>query len=305
MTPTAYGRSETSKLLPRRNGELWNILRPMVPAAFPNADPDVMAVALVGFTSTVTGWNEDTADASDPRRRAPFHEVGIGNVPAGVVAGPAPNPNPHAPYNSWGQLAGSELVRRLLGRPATMVPGAWREAHSDQVAVWLADQVRNETEARVRLPPAMRPSVAGWSAYRVGMMFAAFSVGPIGAALALTPPSGVTVPPEGERWSFVRDLAVTLRRSQTAAAVFSGDAKLESAGFVAEASNRAPDHAFVAWWASERPSGGPLDVALASLAAHHAHANGQIPAAGSLVADSEGAGAMLALGALALAGSRA
>lgn len=267
MTTSAYGASEIAKLLPRRHGELYTLLHAMVPVAFPEANAGAMELSLIGFTSTVTGWTENTATA---RNHAPFSEIGIFNVPAGPWDHPAPDPDPHAPNNAWGALASDGLVKHLNGgHPAPMAPDAWKTDHRAQVAVGIADQLGYDRGIRAGLPSALKPSSTSWSPYRVGLMFAGFTMGPAGVAHALHGYDAGTVPPEAQRWPWLRAEVVRRQDSTAARAVFSGEAKLESARVVAERVHEAPDNAFLSWWESSRPRDTAEATALAHLAAIH------------------------------------
>jgi hypothetical protein len=157
-----------------------SLLRPMVPIAFPGADPNFMSLALLGFTSFSGGWGENTTEGVLTQ---PFHEVGLFQVPAGDRGGPAPNPAGNAAYS---QLAGSDLVRRMLGgRAATTAPDAWKGAHADQIAVGLANLLRDERSLRGALHGGVAGDASGWSQWRVFGMFTAFSRGPGQAARVL------------------------------------------------------------------------------------------------------------------------
>ena len=243
----SYGDAELAKLRARWDGELGQIVREWVHLGWPEADPEVMALCLLGFTSTVVSWTENTTEA--PRLaggRQPFHEIGIGNVPAGPWNGPAPNPDPRAANNAWGALAHSDLVTRLLGRAATMEPNAWKTAHRDQVAVWWADQQRNAASVRAGLHAGLRPATDTWSPYRVGLMFAGFSTGPSGTAAAFNRHDELADVAERGRWRAARGAA--LSDSRLARVIYGADTKLESARALAAAIGST---AFAAWWASD------------------------------------------------------
>jgi hypothetical protein len=118
-------------LLSRKSGPIGEITDRMVNIAFPGVPVDVFH----GFTALAVNHGENTTDATSNS----FHEVGLYQIEAGLRSGPAPNPDPRAPYNSWGELHDSRLIVRMLGRPATMEPNAWRSALEDQIAVGIAN----------------------------------------------------------------------------------------------------------------------------------------------------------------------
>jgi hypothetical protein len=263
VTSLVYGASEIGKLWPRRQGELWRLLLQFVPYAFHGVSVNVIATALLGFTSTTAtaGWTENTATSP---RHAHFGEIGMFNVPCGPWNGPQPNPDPNAPDNSWGKHANGPLVRSMLGRGAVMGNNEWKSHHADQVAVGIADQVSNEAGVRSELPAYIQPSTRGWSPYRVGLMFASFSVGPTGTARRVLPYAEILMrAPERGRWKALRDAVVARSDQHAAQAVYAADCKLESARVVAQ---RAGDSEFLAWWAADRPLGNDVDTKLARLA---------------------------------------
>jgi hypothetical protein len=163
----------------RAAGELGTQLRAMVPVAFPGAPWE----ALLGFT--VIGLQREDTGAGErgrPGRNNVFHEVGYFQTPAGPSDGPAPPANPRAEWNSWGALAGSPLVVRLLGHEATTVPGAWAGAVPDQCAVGLADLASNQ-RAFNRSAPALAVTIpsgqdASGSLWGIWLAFSSFSAGP-------------------------------------------------------------------------------------------------------------------------------
>ncbi|SKA89329.1 hypothetical protein SAMN02745166_01570 [Prosthecobacter debontii] len=98
--------------------------------AYPGVPPE----AFHGFTAFTMRVDEDTADAGNS-----FHEIGLYQVEAGPSNKPAPNPDPEADNNNWVVLANGDLVRSMLGRPATMETGAWKHELKDQIAVGIAN----------------------------------------------------------------------------------------------------------------------------------------------------------------------
>lgn len=136
---------------------------------------------LVAFITPANLTDNTTEGSSVAGRSVAFHEIGLFQVPAGPRDGPAPNPNPRASNNAWGELATSALVVSALGRPATTAAGAWRTAPDDQIAVGLANLRGDYASVRSHLEPALQPSSQDtqWGAWLTMM---AFSAGGGGAA---------------------------------------------------------------------------------------------------------------------------
>jgi len=176
--PSHYAASKLSSLTARWRGALGDELRRLAPRAWPG----VPVSAFMGFTS-IGSRDEDTA----PRANRVFHEVGYFQTPAGPADGPAPNPNPDAPYNAWGKIASGSTAAELLGRPVVMTPDGWKGARAvpDQVAVGLLD-LRRELESFSRLARTAGAGVVAprqsASVYAVACAFSAFSAGASGAA---------------------------------------------------------------------------------------------------------------------------
>lgn len=186
VKPSVYAREHAQQLAQRAMGPLGAALRDFVPRVWSG----VPISAVLGFTA-IGGADEDTCGAPDQE----FHEVGEFQTPAGLCSGPAPNPDPRAPWNQWGAAANTSFVRGLLGRPATMVAGGWRGAAAtrDRAAVGLYNllaglrafssdsrrELRRVRRERAQLAP--RELGGQWAA---ACAFAAFSAGPAGAARA-------------------------------------------------------------------------------------------------------------------------
>jgi hypothetical protein len=190
--PSSYGREKLA-MLRGRSPLLKPIVDRMIPHAFRGVDPAFASFMLQGFTSFSTGWNENTTEAVADQT---FHEVGLFQVPAGLRNGPAPNPDPRASHNAYGRLAGSAIVRAMLGnRAASTAPDAWKprsssmdadnvRARDDQTAVGIANLLEDEASFRAqaeRFAPGSAGAVSGWSLYRFMTMFTAMSRGPAGA----------------------------------------------------------------------------------------------------------------------------
>lgn len=191
--PSNYGREKQPMLNGRFAGPLPALLRRFVPVVFPGADVEAMVFALLGFTAFSTSWRENTTDGDLTQS---FHEVGLYQCPAGPRGGPAPNRDPRAPNNAYGRLATGALVRRMLGRDASIEHNAWKpsndtsqsaadvRAREDQVAVGLANLLADWQSYR-SMAEAYAPGSTGaqgvWSVWQVFQMFTAFSRGSAGA----------------------------------------------------------------------------------------------------------------------------
>jgi hypothetical protein len=192
-SPEAWARE---KLYHARS--IWNetgaILARMVPLAFPGAP----SYAFIGFMS-----NGDRAEnTTDGNPHQTFHEVGFMGIEAGPRDGPAPNPNPHAPNNSWGLLHNDPLVHAMLDRDATMVPDAWKISVRDQCAVGLVNLLHHAS--LFSGIDALRPTPG--SLWHVATAFMAWSAGsPRTAARYHAHATELAAVPESERWgAFLR-----------------------------------------------------------------------------------------------------
>lgn len=181
--PDAYARGHLRRLRARYDDPFGLAVRRMTPVAWPGVPPSV----ILGQTASTRRADENTTRTSRSQR---FHEVGYAQTPAGLRDGPAPNADPAAEYNRWGELASSDLVVSLLGRPATMVPDGWRESMDDQAAVGLASLLKDLARITRKLPPALRPSSPS-TPWAIFCAFAAFSRGASGAWSRLEPAADV------------------------------------------------------------------------------------------------------------------
>lgn len=119
-----------------------------------------------------------------------FHEGGLWQTPMGgtdrdpvtkVPRAPAPNPDPRAPYNTWGRLHDDAQIVAALGRPAPMAPGAWKTDLAAQHAVGLAMLRDDYAAVRRNLPATIAPS-GPQTLWGLACMFTGFSAGPAAAA---------------------------------------------------------------------------------------------------------------------------
>jgi hypothetical protein len=178
---------------------LWSrvgaILARMVPDVFPNAPPEAFIPTMVN-----NGQREDNANVRGMRA----HEIGWFAVYAGPSSGPAPNPDPSARDNQWGVAAVSSQVQSLLGRSATMEPGAWADAIDDQIAVGLVN-LRQQVEILYRAFPAIRAQVLGGQ-WDVACALCSAAAGPgLFASQLRAWAAQIVAAPEQSRWSvFVR-----------------------------------------------------------------------------------------------------
>lgn len=192
--PSAYAREKCDALVSRWARTLGDELRRQVPIAWPGAPETVF----LGFTAFALR-DENTGEATDPKRRAPFDEVGYFQTERTRPF----TRNKAAKYNAWVKLHDSELVVRLLGRPATMDPEGWRGERGvpDQVAVGLANLRRHLGNARAKLDPRLRP-VDETSTWAVLCAMTAFSRGAGGLAAVTDPYADkLAAYPEPARWA--------------------------------------------------------------------------------------------------------
>ncbi|MBP1693333.1 MAG: D-alanyl-D-alanine carboxypeptidase [Chloroflexi bacterium] len=192
------------------NVPVGSALRQMAPQAFPGTPPQVF----MGFCANGSVRGNTTECASETCRKQAFHEIGLFGTEAGLRSRPAPDPNPGGEYNSWGRLAGTDLVRRLLGgRSATMQPDAWKTAIPDQVAVGLANLLDHGRNVSALLDPSIRSSGPG-SLWFVALCFMGWSAGDGRTAKKHINPlsSALAAVPESRRWGeFLRLAADGIR----------------------------------------------------------------------------------------------
>lgn len=174
------------------------------PVAFPGAPPE----AFLGFTEEGGSFNPASQDTALPPVNNSFHEVGYFQTEAGPASGPAPNPDPNADANNWGRHANDPLVVQMLGRPATMVPGAWASAIDDQTAVGLASLLGHAQAVAAQLPPEIQPSDQG-SLWNVALAFMGFTEGDSGAARTVNRyADALTGVPDSRKFSALADAVI-------------------------------------------------------------------------------------------------
>lgn len=197
-SPIAAGNANRARLLRFADQELGRSFRAFAPTIWPGPPWQ----AFLGFITTANLTDNTTTGDSSQR----FHEIGVGQVPAGPREGPAPNPDPNAPDNAWTRLAGTPSVVAALGRPATTVPDAWKTAPRDQAAMTIAS-LRNDYASVVRsLRPELRPTRDD-TPYAVALAFMSFSAGGAGAANHWNRFAAQLAPvPEAQRWTALLQL---------------------------------------------------------------------------------------------------
>ena len=195
-TPEAFNREWGRRAQARWNGEEGRMVRGMAPVVFGTG---VAPEIFIGF-GVSAGRTENTTTAKATQR---FHEVGIYGVEAGLREGPAPNPDPRAPYSRWALFANTEDVRNALAaiegapRPATLAPGGW-VALADQTAVGLKNLKEHRAGAAAALSRRGIPTTADnsqWGLFIAMMAWSAgddrvantFCRGPIKRAIAAAP----------------------------------------------------------------------------------------------------------------------
>lgn len=182
-------------------GDLAGPLRRMVAARWPRVPPALF----LAFAASAGRGDDTAARSTQGLANARFHEVGWFGVEAGPVFlgatapscsrwwsragraaraglpepecvwGPTPSPDPSLPYSRWAELAADPRVVSLLGRTASVAPGAWVGAIEDQVAVGLVGLGDHGDAVNSRLPQDVRAldrsgpwfwylAFAGWSA---------------------------------------------------------------------------------------------------------------------------------------------
>jgi len=173
--PIAAGASNRARLLRMADQPLGQAFREFGPRMWPGVPWE----AWLGFITSANLTDNTTTGAPNQA----FHEIGVGQVPAGPRSGPAPNPDPRAPNNAWGALASSPEIVSVLGRPAVMGPDQWKTAPRDQAAMTIANLKRDYAAVKAALAPGVKPTVDA-SPWAVAMAYAAFSAGAGGAARA-------------------------------------------------------------------------------------------------------------------------
>lgn len=182
--PSSFGLSGMPTAVKRLRGATGAAVRKLQAGGLLTGVP---VEILVGFTAgTFLGAN--TTDATSGAGLAVlFHEMGLFQITGGPARRDAwGRPTTRAPVqdtddsNDWRRLHKDPQVVAALGRKATMVPDAWRNATDDQFAVGMASLRDYYRGIVARLPAALRPS--GWNTpWGVAMMFMSFSAGAGGA----------------------------------------------------------------------------------------------------------------------------
>ncbi|MFO0607254.1 MAG: hypothetical protein U0324_29090 [Polyangiales bacterium] len=167
--PAAWVRSKRTKLRTIARGEVARHTRAALAVCMPSVPvAAALGFALNGDPYNTTGWKvgdeRERAEALRKGRR-PFvkgdptkgygaigsddlHELGW----FGVEGGHCPTPVATDPDCPWVQLADSEEVVKILGRPA-VTGGAWYGAVEDQCAVGIANLLRHMRQIQRKLDP--------------------------------------------------------------------------------------------------------------------------------------------------------
>jgi N-acetylmuramoyl-L-alanine amidase len=199
-------------------------------AVYPGVPPEaLMGCALNGKPGeNTTGFITGLEDERPPQRETPplggvasqnFHELGMFGVEGGPRKGPAPGKN-----SRWSQLAASDEVKKLLGRPGKTEPGSWRSLQ-DQLAIGLVNTRKHGRDlvARQDFPAQIRPASES-SLWFVALSFMAWSAGGAGAAHHLSGfAKELAAVPEQKRWgAFIRLLAEAGEQCKLVAAAGTG-----------------------------------------------------------------------------------
>lgn len=171
--PADYGHAKLASMRGRWGGVAGEGVRSFAPRVWPRTPP----VALLAMSANSSRATENTTDG-DPTQA--FHEIGLWQTPAGLRAGPAPNPDPNATSNHWGKIAVNATTRALLGRPGVMRPEEWGTALLDQAAIGLQDYRGELSVARSMLPASL--AGAEGSLWQYALSVAAYGSGAGGAA---------------------------------------------------------------------------------------------------------------------------
>lgn len=212
--PADYAREYRNAMRSRWTAPLGDAVRRMTPVVWPGAPPE----AFLGFTTDAGTVNPAIVDTALPPVNNSFHEIGYFQTEAGPRAGPAPNPNPTAPDNTWGRIASDPLVLAALGRPLPMAPGAWQTDVPAQTAAGLVALRRHAEGVNRLLDPSIQARDWG-SKWAVALGFMGFSAGDGGAARhANRFKAQLAAVPEGQRWDA---LVQTIANQAAAGTTFS------------------------------------------------------------------------------------
>lgn len=245
----------------RRSSDLATLIEHDLPILFPDAAQGPLPVlrdAFIAFTAIAMGWTENTTEALATQ---PFHELGMFQTPGGPRTGPAPHPTMGA-YTTLGKSA--DVKRCLGGRDANLTPGAWKQAHADQVAIGLANLRQDERSLQRAVGADLVRTGSGFSPWRFWCMFTAFSRGPGQTANVLRAfRAELLQAPENARLQRLRELVLRdLREGRpgigsrtgkmgAAYAVTRTEQKLECAALLAD------DHQHGGWWTTRYTDSGP------------------------------------------------
>jgi len=200
--PDQYGASYLPTLRQWSAGPIGTAIRAASPTVFPWVPPNVF----LGFASNGSP-NGDTAEVAG---HAAFHELGLFGVEGGPWDLPAPNDNTSVD-NAWWRYHDDPTVRSLLGRSATMVPGAWKMSAGgldDQVAVGLVALRGHAAGVASGLAPELRWATGPdgfpveWSPWAIALTFGGWSAGGARMAAHVNPYRALLASvPEADRWT--------------------------------------------------------------------------------------------------------
>jgi len=143
-SPQSYAQRKLTAALRLWRGPLGALQRGYGVRAAPYIDP----AAWAGF-----GTNNDPAS---PGGSARFWELGWAGIEGGPVS--SPPPSSVGPDNTWWRLHDNARVIALLGRPATMAEGGWRQIE-DQTAVGIVGLLDHGYSVVAGIDERLRPDV--------------------------------------------------------------------------------------------------------------------------------------------------
>ncbi len=185
--PSLYWRDWMRAAQRKWSGPEGQALRALQARGFLAAVRPELVVAFIAPSSLANNTTDATTGLG---LQVAFHEGGLYQIPMGPAdrdpvthrpRAPAPNPDRHAPNNTWGRLHDDTDVLAYLGHAASMAPDAWKTLPADQHAVGFAMLRDDYGATRAATDPTIRATDWG-TAWGMATMFTGFSAGPGNAA---------------------------------------------------------------------------------------------------------------------------